>query len=139
VPKEIPVRGWIARIQARQCRRLAFTVWTILIAAYILSQFLFLGWVGPVPIFLLWSFVVLPIFAITLWWLHTAQQPVTRREIVLTGAAWLILGLVAVSDVNPNSDGSFWILVLAFLVFPVLLSYQILKHIEGVAPSNGTA
>ena len=113
------------------CRRLAYGTWCVLAALFLLGQFAFLGWMGPGPIFVYWSALAVPTLAATLIWLRRSGSYAPWLPLVVGGVTWLVLVTVAVVDPFTELSGSAaWSSFLGMLLFPVGLTYGVLKIID---------
>jgi hypothetical protein len=129
--------GWIPMASSKKCRSLAFLAWAILVFGYAAGQFAFIGWVGPGPVFLLWTLVALPLLGVTAFWLRKQGTLVRRSLVLCLLALWILLGTLAVIDQDVGNL-PFWFLSSVFLVFPVVVGFQVMKYIEAT-PDKSTA
>jgi hypothetical protein len=122
------------------CRRLAFGAWALLGGIFVIGQFVFLGWVGPGPVFLFWSIVATPLLALTAWWLRRFVRSTPWLTLATLAAIWSALLVAALIDPFTDLRGvAPWSAFLGMLLFPVILTYAVLAQVEERVPGDGTA
>ena len=124
----------------RRCRTLTFSSWALLVAAFVFGEYFLLGWVGPAPVFVGWSLLALPLTVATLRWLRRLSAFPGRPAVIISALCWMVLLLSAVNYARidlPDAVGL--VFIGGMLIFPIVLTYFILKQIEERTSVAGTA
>jgi O-antigen/teichoic acid export membrane protein len=120
-----------------RCKRLALWAWVAAGACFLVLMYASFGWVGPAPAFLTWTAGAVPLFLITWRWRRKIGLLSSLRSELLTLLLWVLLGAAIPLVRTPTNQAPSplqWALMVALVVFPVALTWRIIRVIDQHAP-----